>query len=165
MGWDVIVVGAGICGLATAYELSKRGRRVLVLEAEGVGAGQSAGEARIFRIAHRDPRLRVLAQEAREGWLAWERELGLHLLGDEGLVWAIGDGSLGRDEIRARVPLLRADHPYERAEFDALGGSLRVRRALAALASRLAVRRATVTGVDGDGTVRAGETLRADRVV
>src|SRR3954452_21692253 len=102
---DVIVVGAGICGLATAYELGKRGREVVVLEAEGVGAGQSAGLARIFRIAHRDPRLCELALEARAGWLAGERELGLHLLGDEGLVWAI-DGEppfagepLDRDEI------------------------------------------------------------------
>ena len=46
--------GAGICGLATAFELERRGHRALVLEAEGVGAGQSAGLARIFRIAHRD---------------------------------------------------------------------------------------------------------------
>ena len=44
---DVVVVGAGICGLATAFELRQRGLRVEVVEAEGVGAGQSAGEARI----------------------------------------------------------------------------------------------------------------------
>src|SRR3954470_13570249 len=113
---DVIVVGAGICGLATAYELSKRGREVVVLEAEAVGAGQSAGLARIFRIAHRDPRLCGLALEARERWLAWERELGVGLLGEEGLVVANGMWSGGEpldaEEIRARVPLLRAEHPY-----------------------------------------------------
>jgi sarcosine oxidase len=164
MRWDVIVVGAGICGLATAYELAKLGKEVLVLEADRPGGAQSAGEARIFRIAHRDPRLRELAHEARAGWLAWERELGLHLLGDEGLVWAIDDGPLDRDEIRRLVPLLRADHPYERADFDELAGSLRTRRAMDALAARLQIRRATVTGID-DGRVHAGETFEADAVV
>ena len=74
--WDAIVVGAGICGLAAAYELARRDARVLVLEADGVGAGQSAGLARIFRIAHADPRLCALALEAERGWRRWEHELG-----------------------------------------------------------------------------------------
>ena len=165
MRWDVIVVGAGICGLATAYELRKLDKNVLVLEAEHVGAGQSAGEARIFRVAHRDPALRALALEARERWLAWERELNLRLLGDEGLVWAVEDGPLDRDEIRRLVPLLRADHPYEHAAFDPLAGSLRIRRALHALAARTTVKRAMVTAVEPDGTVDAGDRLHADAVV
>src|SRR3954465_5773011 len=82
--WDAIVVGAGISGLAAAYELARRQRRVLVLEAAGVGAGQSAGLARIFRVAHADPRLCTLALEAERGWRRWERELGLRLLGRRG---------------------------------------------------------------------------------
>ena len=83
---DVVVVGAGICGLATAYELERRGHRVVVMEAEGVGAGQSAGLARIFRIAHREAWLCALALEARERWREWERGLDARLLGNEGLV-------------------------------------------------------------------------------
>src|SRR5690242_1009520 len=87
--WDAIVVGAGISGLAAAYELARRERRVLVLEAAGVGAGQSAGLGRIFRVAHADPRLCALALEAERGWRRWERELGSgRLLGGEGLVVA-----------------------------------------------------------------------------
>src|SRR4051794_31533647 len=165
----VIVVGAGICGLAAAYELRKRGHDVLVLEAVGVGAAQSADDGRIFRVAHRDERLCALALEARDGWLRWERELGVHLLGDEGLVvangmWADGE-PLDRDEIRARVPLLRADHPYDAGVWDAHAGSLRTRRALDALAARVHVRRATVTAVE-DGAVHAGgERLAADAIV
>ena len=85
------MVGAGICGLATAFELERRGHRALVLEAEGVGAGQSAGLARIFRIAHRDAWLCALALEARERWREWERALGPELLGDEGLVVVGGE--------------------------------------------------------------------------
>jgi glycine/D-amino acid oxidase-like deaminating enzyme len=38
---DVAVVGAGFAGLATAYELARRGVSVAVLEAERIGAGAS----------------------------------------------------------------------------------------------------------------------------
>jgi sarcosine oxidase subunit beta len=38
---DVAVVGAGVTGLAVARELAARGRRVAVLEREGIGAGAS----------------------------------------------------------------------------------------------------------------------------
>ena len=36
---DVIVVGAGAIGAATAYELARRGARVTVLERSHVAAG------------------------------------------------------------------------------------------------------------------------------
>lgn len=39
--WDVIVIGAGIAGLLTAYYLKEQGKKVLVLEAGIVGAGQT----------------------------------------------------------------------------------------------------------------------------
>jgi sarcosine oxidase len=182
-GWDAIVVGAGICGLAAGYELARRDQRVLVLEAEGVGAGQSAGLARIFRIAHGDPRLCELALEAERGWRRWERELGVRLLGDEGLVvagpertgaWqramdAAGAPSepLDRAQIAARLPLLAPDHPYDEGLFDPLAGSLRIRRAQQRLAQAVTVRRATVVEVGEGGTVRTagGESLAATAVI
>jgi glycine/D-amino acid oxidase-like deaminating enzyme/nitrite reductase/ring-hydroxylating ferredoxin subunit len=39
---DVCVIGAGIAGLSVAYELSRAGRQVVVLEARAVGAGETA---------------------------------------------------------------------------------------------------------------------------
>jgi glycine/D-amino acid oxidase-like deaminating enzyme len=148
----VIIVGAGICGLAAAYELGKRGEDVVVLEAGAPGAGQSQGPGRIFRIAHRDERMCELAHQAREGWRRWERELAVDLLGEEGLVvtngmWAGGE-PLDRDEITRRIPLLKPDHPYDGGVWDPLAGSLRSERAIAALAARVKVRRAVVTSLD-----------------
>jgi hypothetical protein len=174
---DVAVVGAGICGLAAAYELQRRGATVVVHESERVGAGQSVGLARIFRIAHAQPRLCALALEARAGWQAWERDFGLHLLGDEGLV-VVGDdarwqpeGEVHRAATRgevsraaamraagAPVDALSADEVAERlpffgydwggGSFDPLAGSLRIRRTLDALAARVTVERRTVTDLE-----------------
>ncbi len=39
--WDVIVIGAGITGVLTAYYLQKSGKRVLILEAKTIASGQS----------------------------------------------------------------------------------------------------------------------------
>jgi sarcosine oxidase len=169
--WDAVVVGAGICGLAAAYELTRRGRRVVVLERGAVAGEQSAGLGRIFRIAHGQARLCALAAEARAGWRRWEDELGAgRLLGDEGFVSAgpravtrtaaaMTDAgaaweALDRRAIAGRVPLLAADHPWEAGVFDPAGGSLRIRRAQDALARRLEIRRAAVESVDASGAVR-----------
>lgn len=48
----IVVIGAGICGLAGAYALSRRGEDVVVLECGQPFGEQSAGPARIFRVAH-----------------------------------------------------------------------------------------------------------------
>lgn len=39
--WDVIVVGAGMAGILTAYLLQEEGKRVLVLEAKTIASGQT----------------------------------------------------------------------------------------------------------------------------
>ena len=83
---DVGVVGAGIVGLATAYELAARGAAVTVYERGAPGAGQSGGESRIFRHAHDDPRLVELAVEARARWREWERRFGVELVAPVGSV-------------------------------------------------------------------------------
>lgn len=40
---DVAVIGGGLCGILTAYQLQKRGVRAVVLEANSVGSGQTKG--------------------------------------------------------------------------------------------------------------------------
>ena len=39
---DVVVIGAGIAGLSTAYELSRLGRQVIVIDRGGIGNGMTA---------------------------------------------------------------------------------------------------------------------------
>ncbi|OBK45310.1 FAD-binding oxidoreductase [Mycobacterium sp. 1081908.1] len=176
----IVIVGAGICGLAAAYELSRRGEHAIVFERGEPFAEQSAGLARIFRIAHRRPALCSLAMRARDGWRRWETEFGAgRLLGTEGFISAGAssdtaaamDGAgaayswLDRSEITARIPFLAA--PWETGLFDPQGGSLRVRRALDALARRAAIERGHVVSVGDDGatTLEDGTVVRADRVL
>ena len=39
--WDVVVVGAGMAGILTAYFLQKQGKRVLIVEAKTIASGQT----------------------------------------------------------------------------------------------------------------------------
>lgn len=39
--WDVVVVGAGLAGILTAYHLKEQGKQVLVVEAKTVASGQT----------------------------------------------------------------------------------------------------------------------------
>ncbi|CDO86225.1 FAD-dependent oxidoreductase [Mycobacterium triplex] len=176
----IIVVGAGICGLATAYELSRRGQQTVVFERGEPFAGLSAGLARIFRIAHQRAALCRLAIRARACWQRWERDLEVgRLLGSEGFIAAAPAEQtatamteagaefawLDRHEIEARIPFVAA--PWETGIFDPLGGSLRIRRALTAVATRVEIRRGQVVSLGDDGSVRLadGTVLRGEQVV
>lgn len=73
--FDVIVVGAGLMGSATAWSLARRGRSVLLLEQFGAGhrQGSSHGSARIVRRGYNDALYTRLSGQAFELW----RELEL----------------------------------------------------------------------------------------
>lgn len=70
---EVVVVGAGVMGSATAWRLAEAGREVVVLEQFHVGhdRGSSHGRSRIFRFSYHDP---MYVQMARESLALW-REL------------------------------------------------------------------------------------------
>ncbi|HTN96321.1 MAG TPA: FAD-dependent oxidoreductase [Nordella sp.] len=84
--FDVIVVGAGIFGLATATELAARNKRVAVIDRFGSGhpATSSTGRSRGIRIAYDHPFYVSLAQDAIRRWRDLEIQSGrqiLHLTG------------------------------------------------------------------------------------
>jgi glycine/D-amino acid oxidase-like deaminating enzyme len=170
------VVGAGIVGLATAYELSRRGAAVTVYERGAPGAGQSGGESRIFRHAHDDPRLVALAVESRARWRAWEERLGIELVAPVGSV-ALGPAVERRLSlllaagVRARMtdaatalPIL-APGPVL---LDEDGGVIRTTAAIRALVAALgdALVADEVIELAPSGEVRAGGAIEVyERVI
>jgi sarcosine oxidase len=81
--FDVIVVGLGAMGGATAFHLARRGQRVLGLERFELGhaRGSSHGESRIIREIYFEHPLYVpIVRRAYELWHELERESGERLL-------------------------------------------------------------------------------------
>ncbi|MDZ5661769.1 FAD-dependent oxidoreductase [Nocardioides sp. S-58] len=164
-------IGGGIVGLSTAYALREQGVSVRLYETGLPGQGQSAGESRIFRHAHDDPRLVAFARESRAVWADWAERFDVELVSSDGAV-AIGASALARlrvldrvggvaaraigsDELAERMPLLAGYSGP--AMFDEAGGAIRTRAAIKALAGELgdAVMTGEVVSIEprGVGTV------------
>jgi sarcosine oxidase len=78
----VAVVGGGVMGAATAWQLQSRGADVVLYEQFGPGhvRGSSHGGSRIFRFAYEVPEYVAMAQRALNGWRRLEAEAGESLL-------------------------------------------------------------------------------------
>lgn len=83
---DVVVVGAGAMGAATAYALARQGVDVAVVDQFGPGhdRGSSHGRSRIFRLAYRDHTFVPLARRALALWRALSEDTGVELLATTG---------------------------------------------------------------------------------
>jgi sarcosine oxidase len=113
--YDVIVIGLGAMGGATAQHLARRGQRVLGIEqySRGHARGSSHGESRIIREIYFEHPLYVpIVQRAYELWRDLERETGERLLTiTGGLMIGREDGPLVSGTLRSAAA---HDIPHER---------------------------------------------------
>jgi sarcosine oxidase len=145
---DIVVVGAGIVGVATARALANGLRSVVLLEQFELGhtRGSSHGTSRIHRLNYGDERFVRLAQAAGDAWRTLEEERSERVLERVGVIdlgpaapataralaaCGVPFETLSADEVAARWPLrLEAG---ENAVFQRDGGFLHADRAHAAL--------------------------------
>jgi sarcosine oxidase len=97
---DIVVIGAGITGVATARVLAQAGRGVILVEQFDLGheRGSSHGASRIFRLSYPDPHYVRLAQGALQSWRELEAECGEQLIVQTG---GLDFGPLAAENARA----------------------------------------------------------------
>jgi sarcosine oxidase len=163
---DVVVVGAGLLGLAAARALVRRGLQVIVLEQADIGHETcgSKGSCRIFRLGYSDAGWVSLAMRAREPWAELADECGRRLLTPTPQVTFGGELDAVRHAMRsAGAPheFLPAAEAAARFPQIAIGGPallepescvISAEAALGALAAAVPGARTgvTVTGIDDD---------------
>jgi len=146
--YDAIVIGAGIMGSSTAYQLAKRGLKVLLIEQFPLGhsKGSSHGASRIIRYAHTDEIYLPLIKQAYEEWDEVSRISGETLYKSCGLLWVgtpestkqrsdilktfnITHEVLKGKDINSKFPHLEYDNSWE-ALYDPKAGFVYADRAL-----------------------------------
>jgi sarcosine oxidase len=175
---DVVVIGGGAMGSATAWHLAGRGRDVLLLERfePGHTNGASHGASRNFNQAYSDPTYVSMLVEALPLWRELEAESGMPLLETTGIVnhgatpaFDAVHAALGRAGIAAEfLPVDEASRRWPGIRFDSRvlwtpgSGRLHADRSVAALQQGAERRgadvrhgaRVTLVEVLGDDSVR-----------
>lgn len=85
---DYVIIGAGLAGAATAWQLAARGYQVTLVERTTPAShdGSSHGSARIFRYAYLDPFYTQAVTESRALWNTLSSEGGSELITPAGAV-------------------------------------------------------------------------------
>jgi glycine/D-amino acid oxidase-like deaminating enzyme len=88
--FDVAVVGAGVFGSWTAYALARRGRRVALIDAYGIGHARasSGGETRVIRISYGgDPLYSEMALSSLAHWRRISQRADAPIFHRAGVLW------------------------------------------------------------------------------
>jgi sarcosine oxidase len=83
---DVAVIGAGVVGLSVTEALLRQGANVWCYEAGAPMGERSAGDTRIFRLAHAYPDMVELAVQSRRLFSGWSGRAGFDLVRTVGTV-------------------------------------------------------------------------------
>ena len=76
--YDAIIIGAGVIGVCTGFELAKRGYRTLNLDKQpAAGSGSTCNTCAIIRLHYSTPDGCAMARESYFYWLDWGRYLGV----------------------------------------------------------------------------------------
>lgn len=157
---DTVVLGLGIHGSATTYELARRGLDVVAVErfAPGHERGSSHGATRMIRRAYPSPVWNDLVDRAYAGWDRWAAAAGAPFLHTTGGLYAhrgapTMQGGASRTAPAAAwptlAPSLRPPESYG-AVHDPDAGVVEAARALAFAQS---------AAVDAGAELRFGETV------
>ena len=143
---DVVVVGAGVLGLAVTDALLRAGADTICFESGIPGGRQSGGETRIFRHAYRSRAVTEFAQEAAEGWDAWSQRHGAELIAATGSLLITDDPDTDTAGLAAAHVPFTVLAPPQQAEY---------------VPWRAIDPDATVLLEPTAGTIRARETIEA----
>jgi sarcosine oxidase len=159
MNYDVAVVGAGVFGAWTAYQLRQQGATVLLLDAYGPGNSRasSGGESRVIRLGYGpDEIYSRSAQRSLQRWqqLFGKREPWVNLFQKTGVLWLAREQDqyceatlktlqqlganyerLGHDELSRRFPQLELG-PIAWGILEPDAGVLMARRAVQAVVAQ-----------------------------
>jgi sarcosine oxidase len=153
---DVVVVGAGVFGVWTAYALQRARKQVLLLDQYGPANSRasSSGETRIIRMGYGAKELYTRwAWESLAAWKEFSARTGQPLFHRTGVLWIGGTGDetiaqsaatmaklsiacerLSQEEMRHRFPQIALSGELE-GLYEPEAGALMARRAVQAVAA------------------------------
>ena len=100
---DAVIIGAGITGCSTAYRLSQRGWKVVVLEKDDI-AHEASGRtmAAVGLVGKHHPDEFALAKASMDIWYGLNEELGTDIELNEG-------GKIGNRQLRRGPSVIRGN--------------------------------------------------------
>jgi sarcosine oxidase subunit beta len=95
--FDAVVIGAGVAGLSTAYNLAKAGAKVLVLEKGYAGSGSSTRNASGFRVHFNSTENTRFMIEGKKHLKRLSSETGINsMMIEDGYLWIVHDEEMVR---------------------------------------------------------------------